>query len=196
VTFGYGVDKGNDYPSHLSEKLKLPVINAGVDGDTSAKALERLKTDVLEKNPYLVIIEFGGNDFMENIPVSQTIQNMDAMIRQIHAQGAMVAVVDISTQLVMTDLGKELRKLSDAHKTIFVPQVLNNILTNPSRKSDFIHPNAEGYKIIACRVQEVIVPYLPQQQTAAPVQPPPPEEKTPSVPLAEGAPPTDAPSAE
>ncbi len=169
ITFGYGVDKGEDYPARLSEILNLPVINAGVDGDTSAKALSRLKTDVLDKDPYLVIIEFGGNDFLEKITVGETVKNMAEMIKKIHAAGAMAAVVDISTQFVMADLGKELWRLSRVHQTIFVPHVLDNILTNPSRKSDFIHPNAEGYKIVAERVLMAITPYLPQS-AAAPVQ--------------------------
>jgi acyl-CoA thioesterase-1 len=203
ITFGYGVEKGEDYPSRLSEALKLPIINAGVDGDTSAKALHRLKADVLDKKPYLVIIEFGGNDFLEKITVGETIRNMAEMIKQIHEKGAMVAVVDISTQFVMSDLGKELRCLSDVRRTIFIPHVLDNILTNPSRKSDFIHPNAEGYKIVADRVMAAITSYLPQ--SAAPVQPQPPEveppvtppvEKVLSVepPPAETPPPVEAPS--
>jgi acyl-CoA thioesterase-1 len=200
ITFGYGVAKGEDYPSRLSEMLKLPIINAGVDGDTSAQALHRLKADVLDKEPYLVIIEFGGNDFLEKVSVSETARNMAEMIKQIHAQGAMAAVVDISTQFVMVDLGKELQRLSGVHQTIFIPHVLDNILTNPSRKSDFIHPNAEGYNIVAARVLAAITPYLPQP--AVPVQPPLPEVKisvTPpveKVPLVEPLPAEAPPSVE
>ncbi|MDD2702652.1 MAG: GDSL-type esterase/lipase family protein, partial [Candidatus Omnitrophica bacterium] len=167
ITFGYGVEKGEDYPSRLREMLKLPVINAGVDGDTSAKALLRLKADVLDKEPYLVIIEFGGNDFLEKITIGETAGNMAEMIKQIQAGGAMAAVVDISTQFVMADLGRELRRLSDVHRAVFVPHVFDNILTNPCRKSDFIHPNAEGYKIVANRVLAAIALYLPPESVVS-----------------------------
>ena len=66
ITFGYGVGQGEDYPSILRKMVDTPVINAGLDGDTSSEALSRFQTDVLDKNPLLVIIEFSGNDFLKH----------------------------------------------------------------------------------------------------------------------------------
>jgi lysophospholipase L1-like esterase len=42
--------------------LRVEVINAGVGGDTTAKALQRLDRDVLAAEPDVVIIQFGLND--------------------------------------------------------------------------------------------------------------------------------------
>jgi len=47
LTAGYGATSGNDYPSLLSKKISLPVINDGVSGNTTADALARLDGDVL-----------------------------------------------------------------------------------------------------------------------------------------------------
>ncbi len=54
ITSGEGVGIEDSYPSILSKLLK------------------RLDTDVLSKNPYLVIIEFGGNDFLQRIPLKNS----------------------------------------------------------------------------------------------------------------------------
>ena len=62
ITFGYGANAGEDYPSTLRKMVKLPVINAGVDGDTTFAALERLEGDVLVKNPeeYIASLHEGA----------------------------------------------------------------------------------------------------------------------------------------
>ena len=72
LTEGVGASAGEDYPSVLSRQLGSPVINAGVRGDTTAPALERLADEVLNKNPRLVILLLGGNDFLRQRPRRET----------------------------------------------------------------------------------------------------------------------------
>lgn len=160
LTYGYGVDKGGDYPSVLATMIKIPVINAGVDGDTSIEGLKRLNADVLEKNPFLVIIEFGGNDFLKQVPIKLTISNIKEMIGKVQAKGAMVALVDISAGMLFAEYRVQLSKLARQEGAIFIPSILEGIVTNPSLKSDFLHPNSNGYNIIAQRVHRAIIPYL------------------------------------
>ncbi len=160
ITFGYGAEPGQDYPSGLAKLVNFPVINAGIDGDTSIEAIRRIKSDILDKEPLLVIIEFGGNDFLRKIPLPETIKNIEQMVQEIQSSGAMVAIADISTSIIMGDYGRELKGLSRKYKTIFIPHILSGILNDPKLKSDFIHPNAQGYMMIARKVQRVILPYL------------------------------------
>jgi acyl-CoA thioesterase I len=160
ITFGYGAEEGEDYPTILSRSIALPIINAGVDGDTTFDALERLENDVLNKNPRLVIVEFGGNDFLRKVPKEDTIKNLTQIIERIQQRGAMVALVDISAGFFFQEYRQAFKKLAVQKKTIFIPVLLNNIINNPAMKSDFFHPNARGYKIIAKRIYQVIVQYL------------------------------------
>ncbi|MCM8782219.1 MAG: GDSL-type esterase/lipase family protein [Candidatus Omnitrophica bacterium] len=160
ITFGYGADGGGDYPSHLSKMLTIPVINAGLDGDTTTGGLTRLEKDVLEKKPLLVIIEFGGNDFLKKIPMEVTIENISSMVERIQQKGVMVAIADISAGIFLREYGTAFKKIAREKQAIFIPNILSGIITNPSMKSDFIHPNANGYKIIAFRVYREIRPYL------------------------------------
>ncbi|MFA5092783.1 MAG: GDSL-type esterase/lipase family protein [Candidatus Omnitrophota bacterium] len=160
ITFGYGANQGEDYPTVLRTMVKLPVINAGVDGDTTFAALERLESDVLSKNPRLVIVEFCGNDFLKKITIEETVKNLSKMIDRIQQKGAMVALVDISAGMFFMDYRGVFKKLATEKKAIFIPTVLNRIITNPSMKSDFFHPNGRGYKIVAKRIYQGIAAYI------------------------------------
>jgi acyl-CoA thioesterase-1 len=145
---------------------KFTVINAGIDGDTTSEALGRIQSDVLEKTPLLVIIEFGGNDFLRRIPQEATINNVKQMIEKVQAKGAMVAIADISAGVIMGSYHLAFYNLARETNAIFIPEVLSNIFTNSHLKSDFIHPNADGYKIIAQRIYRAILPYLDQNLLA------------------------------
>jgi len=160
ITYGYGAKPGEDYPTALAKLVKAPVINSGIDGDTTTEALLRFKADALDRDPFLVIIEFGGNDFLRKTPMEVTLSNMRQMIEQAQASGAMVALVDISAGLFLRDYRIAFKKLADEKNTIFIPQILNKIVTNPSLKSDFLHPNGEGYKLVARRIYCAVEPYL------------------------------------
>jgi lysophospholipase L1-like esterase len=163
ITQGFGEPPSNAYPVALAQLANMPVINAGIEGDTSAEALKRFKTDVLDKEPLLVIIEFCGNDFLTKLPLEETVKNIETMITLAQAQGAMVAVVDIGGGVgPFAEYSREFKLLSRKMKTLYVPDILNGIITNPDLKSDYMHPNARGYRIVAHRVYRAIFPYLNQ----------------------------------
>ncbi len=164
ITFGYGVKPGEDYPTLLSRMVSIPVINAGLDGDTSISAFKRIQSDVLDKKPFLVMVEFCGNDFLKDIPQDTTMNNIKTMILKIQKEGAITAIVDVSAGLFLRDYRLKLAKLAEETGSIFIPAVLSGIITNPSMKSDFMHPNPEGYKMIAERVYFAINPYLKSEK--------------------------------
>lgn len=160
LTAGAGAQKGKDYPSVLSNLLGRKVINAGVSADTTKMALNRLKEDVLEKDPLLVIILLGGNDSLRRISKEETKNNLQKIIREIKQYNSMVAVCDISDGMIMSSYRKIFRRIAKDNRVIFIPKVLTGILTNPALKSDYIHPNSKGYNIIAQRIYKVINSYL------------------------------------
>lgn len=164
LTAGGGVKPGEDYPSRLAEYLPLPVINAGCGGDTSGDALNRLETDVLSKDPLLVIVELGGNDFLLKLPAQKTVSNISQIADKIISHGAMVVIVDISPGIVLTEYRRAFAKIAREKSVIFLPNILGTIMTNSRLKSDYIHPNREGYKIIAQRIYRGIMPYIKQNQ--------------------------------
>ena len=76
LTYGSGARKGMDYPSQLAQMIGKPVINAGVSGDTTARALQRLEHDVLSKSPDLVLITLGGNDLKNGVARDVAFENL------------------------------------------------------------------------------------------------------------------------
>lgn len=162
ITRGYGANAGEDYPAALSKLTNNPVLNMGVEGETTVEALRRIKEDVLDKEPLLVVIEFGGNDFLTKISKENTMRNIKEMVHNIRAAGSMVAIADISAGMFLAEYREEFSRLAKEEGAIFIPAILNGIITNPSMKSDFLHPNGTGYKLIAQQVYRAIRPYLEQ----------------------------------
>jgi lysophospholipase L1-like esterase len=71
-----------DYPSQLSKMISRPVINAGVPGDTTASALERLERDVLAYSPDIVLITLGGNDLKNGVASDSAFKNLKKIVNQ------------------------------------------------------------------------------------------------------------------
>lgn len=84
------------------------------------------------------------------------------MIERIQEKVAIVALCDISAGLFLRDYRLEYKKLAQEKQAIFIPSLLGGIITNPHMKSDFLHPNADGYKVIAQRIYRAVLPYLNQ----------------------------------
>ena len=82
------------------------------------------------------------------------------MILKAQGQGAITAIVDVSAGFFLRDYREKFARLAKDTGSIFVPAVLSGIITNPAMKSDFMHPNQEGYRIIAQRIYRAISPYL------------------------------------
>lgn len=160
LTYGYGVERGSDYPGILAQKVNMHVVNAGVNSNTTDLAKERVQSDVLKHDPYIVVIEFGANDFMTRIPIDKTVANLRQLIEKSQSSGAMVFLVDISAGLLMREYRPAYARLASSTGAVFVPDIFNGIVTNPRLKSDFVHPNAEGYDLIAERIHKALLPYL------------------------------------
>jgi lysophospholipase L1-like esterase len=152
ITAGFGAAAGDDYPSKLSQLIGASVINAGVSGDTTESALARIDTDVLTREPRLVIVGLGGNDFLRSVPIATTEANLRTIVQQIQRRGAMVIVLGFRFPSMNANYESMYERIANDERCLFVPNVLSGILTDPSLKSDEIHPNARGYALIAERV--------------------------------------------
>jgi len=160
ITYGLGASPGHDYPSLLAKKLNLTVINAGKSGDTTEGALQRLQHDVLDKKPYLVIVELGANDYLKGISAEATLKNLEEIIKKIQQAGAMVAITEIHTGFIMRKQASGIRRLAKKYRCLFIPNILEGILGEGELCSDAIHPNDKGYEIIAERVYRAIKPLI------------------------------------
>lgn len=151
-TKGRGARPSESYPGLLAEKLGTTVVNAGITGQTAGEALERLETDVLSKNPRLVIVEFGVNEAYRGYPVEEALENLETMVRRIRGRKIAVILVGVRFREFQENFDAGLREISNRNQTGLVLNVLEGILDNPSLRSDVFHPNAQGYRKMAERI--------------------------------------------
>jgi acyl-CoA thioesterase-1 len=152
LTAGYGAGPGEDYPSGVSRRLGIAVMNAGVNGDTTEGAMARLDDDVLSRDPRIVLVGLGGNDFLQSVPIATTEANLRTIVRRSREAGAMVVLLGFRFPSLNADYDAMYTRVAKDEKALLVPRMLKGILNDPSLKSDEIHPNARGYELMAERV--------------------------------------------
>jgi len=156
LTVGYGTPPGKNYVVYLSEYTNIPIVNAGLSGDTTSEALIRLRGDILDKNPSIVIIMLGGNDFFDGYNEEVVRINLKTIIRKIKSSGAKVILIGISKQFIPS-LEKVFAKLAwEEGVDGYVPNILRGILLRKDLMYDDIHPNTRGHKIVADRILPVL----------------------------------------
>jgi acyl-CoA thioesterase-1 len=160
LTYGTGASAEMDYPSQLSKMIGREVINAGIPGDTTKDALERLKADVLLKSPRIVLITLGGNDLKNKVPKDVAFANLKTIIEAIQDTGALVIVGGIDIPLFGRGFDREYARVCDLTGAVFIPNIYEHIFGHQNLMSDPIHPNDRGYQIMAERFYEAMKPYL------------------------------------
>lgn len=153
LSFGLGAESNHGYVGVLQKRLGLELVNKGVAGDTSKMALERLQKDVLELKPALVLVELGGNDFLQKVPLNQTFANLEQIVTRIQAQRVPVLLIGVQSGLFGNEAGAYYKQLADRLHTGLVGNAVGNIFTHPDLKSDAIHPNDKGYEVMADNVE-------------------------------------------
>jgi lysophospholipase L1-like esterase len=161
LTEGYGVPRTQSYPAILARLVTQEVINLGVSGNTSADGMARAHL-ILTHNPYMVIIGFGGNDFRQQMPPETTKRNILEIVRVAQGAGAITVILDTDDNMFMKRYSNVMKEIAAETDSIYVEPILAGILNNVNLKSDSIHPNAEGYKLIAERIFRKIKNYLPE----------------------------------
>ncbi len=160
LTFGTGADSGKDYPSQLSAMIGRPVINAGVPGDTTGTALERLEEDVLSEEPGIVLITLGGNDLMRGVSREEAFANLRRIVETVQNEGALVVVGGIDVPFWGRDFGDAYEQLCSDTGSVCIPNVLRGLIGKRELMSDQIHPNSRGYARMAEKFYAAMKPYL------------------------------------
>lgn len=149
LTFGYGANKGQDYPSVLAGLTGWQIDNMGVNGDTSADVLARLPA-VLDKNPSLVLLGIGGNDVLRKVNANNTKNNIIAIINTLKGKNIPVVLIAEPHLSVSALFGKAsdnpiYGEIADELKVPLLEKAWSDILSDDKLKSDQIHANAQGY---------------------------------------------------
>ena len=169
LTSGTGATDDNDWVSVVSRWSNIPIINAGVSGDTSEEALDRLSGDVLSRNPDIVIIFLGGNDILQDVDLDDTIDNIGEIIDQVKEDEAVPILVATHGEVFSSQREDRFDDLAEDKDIPYVPDVLEGILGRPALMDDLVHPNDDGYRIISERIWDVLVETLNEEFEDAPL---------------------------
>jgi acyl-CoA thioesterase-1 len=149
LTAGTGAGDAESYPAVLSSLIGRKVINAGVPGEVSASGVQRLPELLDRERPALLILCHGGNDMLGHANHQLIVDNLRSMIRMAEERGISVMLIAVPSP----DFSLKPPSLyEDLAKEFNIPietKALPHILAKSSLKSDYIHPNAAGYRILA-----------------------------------------------
>jgi acyl-CoA thioesterase-1 len=161
LTAGYGAEPGQDYPSVLGRRLGVNIVNQGSAGDTSQDGLNRVE-EIVRLNPRVVLLCLGGNDGLRQMSPSQMFANLGGIIDRLHQAGAFVVLIGIRSASLFDKNETGFKELAEEKQLLYVPNMLQGLVTNPRLMSDSIHPNERGYEAIADRLEKVLRPLLPR----------------------------------
>ncbi len=156
LTYGTGASEEESYPAQLAALTGLSVVRAGVPGETSEEALGRLPATLEEHTPALLLLCTGGNDFLRRLGKDGVASNVRKMIRLARDRGIQVVLIGtpepgfgISPPRFYSEIAAEFRIPYDG-------ATLESVLKDRALKSDLVHPNARGYRIIAQQIAELL----------------------------------------
>jgi acyl-CoA thioesterase-1 len=152
-------DKSKSWPAFLQNKVNIPVINAGVSGNTTAQGLARVKRDVLSKNPRIVIILLGGNDY-QKISLATSQKNLQKIIDMVNDGKRKIYLVIFFPG--WPDQARMFIRLASSNNIELIRSLWDGFVDMDKEhiSADGMHPNAKGYELMADNIFNALKPYL------------------------------------
>ena len=173
LTAGYGLDDINDaYPALLqtmidSLGLDYTVINSGLSGETTAGGRSRIQW-VLNQKIDVFILELGANDGLRGVPLTETRENLQAIIDEVRKKNPKTKIILAGMQLppnMGPDYISQFRTifpdLAKKNNVELIPFILKNVGgIEALPPAAGIHPTEKGQTINASTVWEVLEPLI------------------------------------
>ncbi len=156
LTYGSGAQPEASYPAQLEQLIGRRVVNAGVPGEISRAGLARLPQELEAHRPDLVIICHGGNDLLRRTGAPAAADNIRAMIRLVQTHQIPVVLIGVPELGLLLSPPRFYAQLAREFDLPYEGQILAKILAQNALKSDAIHPNAAGYRLLAEALAELL----------------------------------------
>lgn len=125
----------------------------------TGEGLSRLP-DVLEReNPALLLLCHGGNDLLRRLDQQKAADNIREMIRMAREKGAAVVLIAVPSPDISLSPPPMYAEIAEEMSIPIEGDTLSDILSKGSLKSDYIHPNAEGYRLMAESIAALLRKY-------------------------------------
>lgn len=177
LSAGYNVELAATWVGLLERRLAQQgygyrVVNASISGETTGGARARLPRALSLNRPAVVILELGGNDGLQALPLPQIRGNLDAMIKDITATGARVLILGIRIPL---NYGPEYaerfhamyQELATQYQAGLVDFFMERVALEPRlMQQDGIHPNTAAQPLLLDTVWPALQPLLKKSKSA------------------------------
>ena len=183
VAIGDSITAGTNSPFRYTERVeqliethypqaRLDFHNAGVPGDTTAGGLTRLERDVLSRDPNVVFVEFGWNDFKNGVKPEEFESDLRLLVDQLLAARVPLVYLLTTTQVDVALANWKIKKRNAIIRDIaeekdcglvdlyqwFSLAIQQGESLNELMSSDNIHPSGAGQEVIAQAILREFIP--------------------------------------
>jgi acyl-CoA thioesterase I len=177
LTDGYGLEREQAYPALVQERiddagLAWETVNAGVSGEKSAGALQRLRGWLIRQPFDVLVVETGANDMLQGADLDTLNANLEAIIETVRERRPGTRVVLVGMRAA-PNLGRPYVERFDGifpalaaeHDLVLVPFLLDGVAGERDLNlADGIHPNARGHRRLAETVWATLEPILREEE--------------------------------
>lgn len=156
LTRGTGVSLSESYPSVLHELSGRTVINAGIPGELSKDGLSRLPGVLDQHQPDLLILIHGGNDMLRKKNLDTAADNLKQMINLARARGIQVVMMAVPNPTLILSPADFYETVASELEVLIDVDTIADVLQYPGNKSDAVHPNAKGYRVMGEAIYELL----------------------------------------
>jgi lysophospholipase L1-like esterase len=179
----FGLTTSNNYPNILQGRLRSldpswQVINRGVGGEHTGEGARRIGFVLGSDKPGFVLIMEGTNDASQCLDSGAALNNLRSMVLAAQANKSIPIIAtlppnfrnDNCAQDIITEVNLNIRSLA-ASSGIVVAEIFDGMnhreLFGISPDRDPIHPNEQGYRVMAEIWFQAILQAVPGGTTAA-----------------------------
>ncbi|MDW3096435.1 MAG: GDSL-type esterase/lipase family protein [Gammaproteobacteria bacterium] len=157
LTVGVGVSDAHSYPAVLAQLAGRKVVSSGISGEETTQGLARLPGVMDDVNPDLLILLQGGNDILRNRSLQKTKQNLAAMIELAQSSGVQIVLIGVPEKKLFSDMAPLYEELAEQYNLVLANDLLSNLLRDNEYKSDAVHLNQQGYRVLAESIHKLLV---------------------------------------
>lgn len=162
---GKGVPRDRTLPALFDDLVIARVTGAGRSGETSAGLVKRLRGSIRREAYRWCIVATGGNDILRDQTGDTLRNNLVTIIKEIRAAQTHPVLIAIPDPRTMNDL-PVYREVATAMR-VPVLEGMGKKLEARHFQPDGVHPNAEGYKVVAVALMN----FFAKNSTAIPEMP-------------------------
>lgn len=145
--------------------LKVSFVNAGIGATDSAYGALRVKTDVLDRHPDLVVVEYAVND---KTTTPEHGESYEGVLRQLLSSSENLAVIELffmhndgqSTQPTQVKLGRHYGLPMISFTDAMWPEFQSGRLKWETFYADVVHPKDEGHDIASDLLRDFLTSSL------------------------------------